>query len=284
MYALARNSWKYENRDAKLYSHQIFEYDYLAPDTVEELFDGIDLLEKWAGGVAGGGNGDAQTRGRKLLTGGSVPKEMQVDPIGIEASRRGVVVRRISEGYRVFREMIHYYGVKVLLEHIHRTRIGSLDELRRTLSGSMRTSWINLGGQLVTTEAYAGLIEGVTQGVYETWDKLHEEYGRIAAEYPEAKARHAFASLLSLHGIEESRLDSEVWRGWLDDAAEIQKLILARTRESREKDYQSVFKKMMYDSDDEMNEVLGPFDQNSFIRKLEKDTVAFLDGLNSIRF
>ena len=39
MYALARNSWKYEDRDKRTEKIQPIEYDYLAPDTINEMFD-----------------------------------------------------------------------------------------------------------------------------------------------------------------------------------------------------------------------------------------------------
>ncbi len=47
MYALARNTWKFQNRDKRKFKVQHIEFDYLAPDTVEELFDALELLELW---------------------------------------------------------------------------------------------------------------------------------------------------------------------------------------------------------------------------------------------
>ena len=44
MYALERNAWKYKDRDKRTYKTQLIEYDYLAPDTVNEIFDGLNIL------------------------------------------------------------------------------------------------------------------------------------------------------------------------------------------------------------------------------------------------
>ncbi|MCK5673589.1 MAG: DUF4954 family protein, partial [Spirochaetales bacterium] len=48
MYALTRNSGKFKTRDKRIDKSILIETDYLAPDTVEEIFNGIEFLEKWA--------------------------------------------------------------------------------------------------------------------------------------------------------------------------------------------------------------------------------------------
>ena len=47
MYALARNTWKFQNRDKRNTKIQNIEFDSLAPDTIEEIWQGRALLEKW---------------------------------------------------------------------------------------------------------------------------------------------------------------------------------------------------------------------------------------------
>ncbi len=47
MYALARNSWKFQTRDQRKVKIQNIEFDALAPDTAEEIFAGRRLLEIW---------------------------------------------------------------------------------------------------------------------------------------------------------------------------------------------------------------------------------------------
>src|SRR5688500_5122909 len=49
MYALARNEEKYEARDKRENKLQHIEYDFLAPDSVNEIFDAIQLLKKYTG-------------------------------------------------------------------------------------------------------------------------------------------------------------------------------------------------------------------------------------------
>ncbi len=52
MYALARNSWKYTDRDKRIDKTQLLEYDFLAPDTVNEMIDSLVLLKRFTGMAA----------------------------------------------------------------------------------------------------------------------------------------------------------------------------------------------------------------------------------------
>src|SRR5215216_274836 len=47
MYALARNSYKYIDRDKRISKTQYIEYNFLAPDTINEIFSALDLLRKF---------------------------------------------------------------------------------------------------------------------------------------------------------------------------------------------------------------------------------------------
>ena len=51
MYALARNTWKFQTRDKRKTKIQNIEFDSLAPDTIEEIFTARHLLEIWVGKV-----------------------------------------------------------------------------------------------------------------------------------------------------------------------------------------------------------------------------------------
>ena len=48
LYALARNSWKYQARDKRKTKFQHIEFDCFAPDTVEEIRRACSLLARWA--------------------------------------------------------------------------------------------------------------------------------------------------------------------------------------------------------------------------------------------
>src|SRR5882762_9898048 len=47
MYALARNSWKYPDRDKRIDKTQLLEFDFLAPDTAGEIVEALTLLQRF---------------------------------------------------------------------------------------------------------------------------------------------------------------------------------------------------------------------------------------------
>ena len=49
MYALARNTTKYADRDKRTEKIQMIEYDYLAPDSINEIFSSLELFKKFTG-------------------------------------------------------------------------------------------------------------------------------------------------------------------------------------------------------------------------------------------
>src|SRR5690348_13262288 len=49
MYALARNSWKYTDRDKRIEKKQLIEHDFLAPDTINEIIQSLELFKKLTG-------------------------------------------------------------------------------------------------------------------------------------------------------------------------------------------------------------------------------------------
>src|SRR5205085_3148287 len=49
MYALARNASKYIDRDKRTEKIQYLEYDWLAPDSVNEMFDALEMMKKFTG-------------------------------------------------------------------------------------------------------------------------------------------------------------------------------------------------------------------------------------------
>ena len=294
MYALTRNSWKYAARDGKLNPWQQYEYDYLAPDTIEELFKGMELLEMWAGRYelgAEASNERCTDEGRELLgktelssdPPTNLPTRLKVNAHGVEAGTEDVIILKIEDGYHAFREMIHYYGISNIARYFGKSGKLAFAEIEEHLGESSRTEWCNLGGQLVRKELYQAMLKEIETGGISTWDALHEEYKRCADSYAIEKAKHAYASLLSLHRIDAKKVDSGTWNSWLDTTVKLQRKIVLRTRESREKDYQNEFKRMMYSSDYEMTEVLGTLDTNGFLRQMEEETGALAVLIDGIR-
>jgi hypothetical protein len=280
MYALARNTWKFRTRDKRVVKTQKIEFDYLAPDTAEEMFHAMELLELWTAKARVRGPGfrvqgsEGRDEGRALLLG---PEEhtagLEVLGENIENSRRKVVIRKVRQGYHAYREMLHYYAVKNLLDYLTAHPAATLESMAEQLSGPRERNWVNLGGQLVPAPDVETLLEDIKAGKYRTWPDIHRAYDDLWSQYPLQKQRHACGTLLELLGIEV--LTAEAWDAALDEAVRIQEYIRDQVFLTREKDYRNPFRQTTFRNAEEMRAVLGTPERNSFVKLVRTETEEF---------
>lgn len=283
MYALARNTWKIARRDNRKRKLQHLEFDCLAPDTAEEMFRAMQLLERWtaqsqlrADGQDSAGSDDAELLklGRELLTGEpDRTANLTVAAENVEKSDREVRILKPRQGYHAYRRMLHYYAVKNLLEYTEADPEATLESMQSDLAGPRRRRWENLGGQIVATDDLDELRKRIGAGELKTWDEIHAAYGELWRRYPRDKQAHACATLTALLGVE--RLGKEQFEAALDEAVEIQRYIRDETYESRKKDYDDPFRAMVYESPEEMEAVLGTIKDNSFVTTVREETERF---------
>jgi len=283
MYALARNSWKFQNRDKRRQKIQKIEFESLAPDTAEEIFAALDLLEQWTAkahlrrkGEPADSRTDAERTdlGRRLLAGPATELAgLEVLGEAVENSDRPVVVLKPQAAWRAYRQMIHYYAVKNLLAYMKENPSATRKTLAEALAGPRERHWVNLGGQLVLAADLAALKADIRDGRLTTWTAIHEAYDRLWEKYPTDKRRHALASLRDLLGIKS--LTPQAWAAALDEAVAIQQYVADQTYQSRQKDYDNPFRRMTYTTPEEMAAVLGTAEGNSFVKQVRQETQAF---------
>jgi hypothetical protein len=291
MYALARNTWKYNARDKRKTKTQHIEFDALAPDTAEEIFHALELLEIWTAKAhlrkQGESVSDKDDRtlapiGRRLLRG---PEEqmagLKIRGEGMENSRRRLVIRKAWHSYRAYREMLHYYALNNVLAHLQQYPQATVASLNESLAGPRERSWVNLGGQLISAQELDALSANIKSSQLNTWSKIHGEYDRLWLAYPLAKQRHAFATLLAL--LESDTLTSEQWNAVLDEAVRIQEYVRDQVYLSRQKDYENRFRQATFRNAAEMESVVGAAQENSFIKQVQAETAAFLETVESAR-
>jgi len=285
MYALARNAWKHVARDARVHKEQVIEFDALAPDTVEEIFAALDLLEVWTAKAALRRDGDPiddvslgglRAQGRDLLqkTPHLVP-DGEILGEGMENSKRPVRILKVQQAYATYRDMVHYYAVQTLGNYLLQQGIPDLAALLAHLEQPHRGLWCNIGGQLMLREDVESLKGNIRAGKITTWDAVHEEYRRLWEKYPTDRARHALGALLDLHDITLEQLDRETWLRFLDQAGTIRRQMAERTHASRAKDYASPFRQVTYDSQEEMEAVLGTIDDDDFVKQTRAEADEF---------
>jgi NDP-sugar pyrophosphorylase family protein len=253
MYALARNAWKYIDRDRRTEKIQAIEFNYLAPDTVNEIFNAIDLLNK----LTVGKNGVATVK-------------------GWENSNRTTELIKVPQAKKLFRELIQYYAVNEIWQHCRQYKPGSFDELKKTLSAKIsRSQWINVGGQLIQKEELEKLKRNIKADKIKSWDDVHDFYRKQGALYPQDKLNHAYTSLLEILNITPKQFTPALLKKLLLEMQDTQQWMCNGIYNSRAKDYTNPFRKMIYETNEEMNKVVGRLEDNTFIQQqaAELDTM-----------
>jgi NTP pyrophosphatase (non-canonical NTP hydrolase) len=75
--------------------------------------------------------------------------------------------------------------------------------------------------------------------------------------------------------IEKKSYSPDTLKTLAEEALETRKWIQKGIIESRKKDYSNPYRKMVYDNEEEMTEVMGKLSDNSFIRDQQKELEAF---------
>jgi Domain of unknown function (DUF4954) len=292
LYALARNSGKYADRDKRTDKTQFIEYDFLAPDSVNEIFLAFGLLEKFTALAIEPDRYSLQTPDAELMAAGAaILNNPEIDlsgkPIyayGFENHSRKVELLKVREAYFIYRRLVVYYGVQQLIDHIDRHRIETFELLRQTLPAQpMRLPWSNVGGQLIPTAAVETLVSEIKSNQRASWEEVHAFYKEMGALYTEQKLQHAFASLLNVLKLQQQDFTKQHFIGLLDEVLETKEWMTRNIFESRAKDYQSEYRKMVYDNDEQMEKVIGSLDENVFINQQNDEFEALKSSITDIR-
>jgi hypothetical protein len=288
MYALARNSWKFYARDRRRHKVQNIEFDFLAPDTVEEIFNARGLLELWTAkaSLAESSKNKKENEllelGQKLLdSGNNEVKNLEILGEGMEKSKRRVVILKAYEAYCAYNDMLHYYAVKNLLNYLQTNPRASFSSMVKSLKGKRKKEWVNLGGQLVPQKDVDKLRSDIGSGKLNTWEKVHNRYNALWGKYVLEKQKHAFATLCELLGIDN--LTKKQWVSALERAVEVQKYICEQVYISRKKDFDNPFKQATYRNKAEMKAAIGTVEGNSFVKQVKEETKDFKELVAKIK-
>jgi carbonic anhydrase/acetyltransferase-like protein (isoleucine patch superfamily) len=283
MYAIARNSWKIKKRDNRERKIQNIEFDALAPDTVEEIFNARRLLEIWTAKASLrdiDGLSDIKDEdkladiGRELLSG----SEEEVDALEIlgenmEKSKRKVVILKVYKAYHAYYEMLHYYAVKILLAYMNSKQKANLSSMCKQLEGKREDKWVNIGGQLIAETDLDRLRLDIGESRLDNWEDIHLRYDDLWERYPLDKQKHAFATLLEI--LRTDKLTKEQWLSELNRAVEIQEIVNERVYISRKKDFDNRFRQNTYRNMAEMTAAIGTIEDNDFVKLIREETEDF---------
>lgn len=276
LYALARNSEKYEARDGRTDKRIYLEFDYLAPDTINEMIEALSILASSTGEAYVKKNRNKSNQSTEAI-GNTL---LQNDPETVaqltillkeaENSRRPVRLAKVNAAYRNYHRLIRYYCIKELF----RLTPNGTDWMQYLKNRCQKikqqpAAWINVGGQLLREQALDQLKKNICAGKINSWDQIHDWYRQQSERYPIDKMEHALAVLLLITNTSANRLSRNKMLSLLAEAEETQAWIMQQIKKSRAKDYQNPFRKMLYNNEREMEQVMGKLEDNPFINSLE---------------
>ncbi len=245
MYALERNAWKYVNRDKRTGRIQRIEYDYLAPDTINEMFNALQVLQL----LQTNENGSAVVK-------------------GWENSSRFTEVIKVPQSIKLFKELIQYYGTMEIVKQLQRNKFESFEALKKSLSAKVqRSPWLNIGGQLMQQEDLNKLMSQIKSGKINGWNEVHDNYIKQGELYDGNKLNHAYTSLLEILNSTPRQFTADTFKSLLQQAVITRNWMCKGIYDSRAKDYANPFRKMVYQTNEEMNKVIGKLEDNSFIQQ-----------------
>ena len=285
MYALARNSWKYRDRDKHIQPVQQMEYDYLAPDTVNEMFNALSLFEYFTGKAfykkekpTEDSSEDAcRKKGKELLqNNNALVDSLEVEAEGFENAKRKTVIIKVRQAYELFVRMITYYGINHLVEYIEEHKLNNMEEIQDLFSKKItRTEWLNVGGQLMQKNDVDIMRKKIKGAKIKSWEQLHNAYEELAKNYSHKKIMHAIAALVEIKNLKQEKINKEELNNLFTALMETKEWIAEKIYESRAKDYSNPFRKMVYDNGTEMDNVLGKLQDNSFIYEQQDELKVF---------
>lgn len=253
MYALERNAWKYQDRDKRILKTQHIEYEYLAPDTINDLFASLEMLSA----LEPDQNGEAKIQ-------------------GWENTQRATVLIKVPQAIKVYKEMIRLYGCMQLLQHLEANTFVDFESFKHSLSAQIsRSKWCNIGGQLIMETEINRLRSSIKKGSINSWDEVHAFYQTQGNKYDQDKLQHAYTSVLELLNITPKQFTADCFGDLLREMLVTKEWMTKSIYETRAKDYSNPYRKMLYDNNEEMNNVLGRLEDNGFIQ----DQMQHLDVL-----
>ena len=289
MYALARNSWKYVDRDKRTDKTQLIEYDFLAPDTVSEIIAALDSLKEITGTAYASRFKQVLTTdqkkdiGGKLLEGNDkLVNELELLVPAAENGERKVVLTKALAAYHIYKELVNLYAVEKLIAFIQQNKIKSWDGLLESLPAATKLQpWVNAGGQLIPSTELTKFLQQVRAGKVRSWEGVHQFYKKQGEQYSSHQLGHALAAWQTVSGTPLKKSKASLKQAFLQSIY-TKEWMVKGIYESRAKDYSNPFRKMVYDSVQEMNMVVGKLENNSFINQEQADLQTYKQKISRI--
>ncbi|MBO7624581.1 MAG: DUF4954 family protein, partial [Bacteroidales bacterium] len=292
MFALARNTDKYQKRDKRITKVQHIEFDTYAPDTMEEVILGRKLLEIFTAKAWYRSQNKPYDKlstktlretGKKLLN-GDAETVHKLDIFGdrMEKSKRNCRILKAYEAYHAYGDMLIHYGVRNVIRYIEEHGITHFKEVGKELGKNHRRQkvWINLGGQIMMEKDLDHIRADINTGILDKWKEIHKRYDEIWKRYPTDKQSHAYLSLCYL--LESQNLTEKQWKEMMRRSIQIQQYICDQVHDSRNKDYTNPFRHITTRNEEEFKKLYGEIDDIGFVRQTQEATADYIKKVEAM--
>ena len=261
MYALIRNFFKYRERSSRGNSPFKPELDFMAPDTAEEIIEALKLIDKKRKEAI-----DIETESKSI--------NLEVSSENIEHSMRDVRLLKIYKAVRGYREMLLFYCGSTIFSWINGEN-GSTEALLKTdFTPERIKNWVNFGGLILPSDIIEELIEKIESGKIISWDEVHLYIEKQIFMYTGMKLNHAVSVLLYLY--DEECLSERVIEKLDNEYRDLLKDMEVQIIKTREKDYTDNFRRAVYKNEQELESVIGRFEDDPVAQKFRS---CFVDTL-----
>ena len=292
MFAITRNKEKFLKRDKRKKKLQFIETDPLAPDTMQEIMNALDRIIGLTVGylkatdneyMEGKTTSDEQYQAAKDFLHQNPEAEFTLED-SVCQKKYGAVVIKPVQAYKMYRKIVKYFATRTLMsfcEDLNQEML-TLDLVERIRKLPLYTEWENAGGQIIPSEKIHELFNDIKNGTVNNWEAVHQFYKLCECSYEQYKVRYALYLLEQLYSRPIEEFSVDLYRNITDDVSIVAYDIYNASLKSREKDYTDYYRNMVYRSEKEMENVIGPLEDNSFLLKLRADTAEFTTKIKEI--
>ena len=292
MFAITRNNNKFKSRDKRKTKVQHIETDPLAPDTMQEILVALDriitLTADYLKKIKNEYMDDADTpekdyqAAKDFLHQNPEAEFTLEDPIC--QKKYGAVIFKPVQAYKMYRKIVKYFAVRTIMEFCRALNCEhlTLDLVSRIRKLPLYTEWENVGGQIIPSEKIKELFASIKDGSINNWDSVHQYYKICECAYDQYKVRYALYLLEQLYNRPIEEFSVDLYRNITDDVSIVAYDIYNASLKSREKDYTDYYRNMTFRSQKEMETVIGPLRDNSFLRELRANTENFTKEIREI--
>ena len=292
MFAITRNKDKFLKRDKRVKKVQFIETDPLAPDTMQEVMTALDrIIGLTVGYLKETGNEymegmikpEEQYQAAKDFLHQNAEAEFTLDD-PVCQKKYGAVIFKPVQAYKMYRKIVKYFATRTLMSFCQdlNQEMLTVDLVERIRKLPLYTEWENVGGQIIPSEKVRELFASIKSGAVNNWDAVHQFYKLCECSYEQYKVRYALYLLEQLYSRPIEEFSVDLYRNITDDVSIVAYDIYNASLKSREKDYTDYYRNMVYRSEKEMDEVIGPLEDNSFLLKLRSDTAEFTTKIKEI--